>query len=183
MLLRWSLASLVLPALAVVALLAYNFVRFDDPFDFGYATENVAEKLVDDLRTYGQFHGYYLAKNFWAMWLAGPLWNEEARFWEPDPEGMSMLLTTPALIYLGRARRFTPLVAGAWLAFGLLLIPLLLYYNTGWWQFGYRFSLDFIASVMVLLAAAAGERVSWPMRLLILAGVIANAYGVVWWHA
>jgi hypothetical protein len=182
-LLRWSLASLVPPALAVIALFAYNFVRFGNPFDFGYATENVAEKLAGDLHRYGQFHIHYLAKNFWAMWLAGPRWNEEIHFWEPDGEGLSLLLTTPALIYLGRARKFTPLVAGAWLAFGLLLIPLLLYYNTGWWQFGYRFSLDFMAPVMVLLAVAAGERVTGPMRLLILAGVIANLYGVVWWHA
>lgn len=89
------------------------------------------------------------------MWLAGPQWDAEIGFWKPDPEGMSLLFTTPALIYLGRARWLSPLMVGAWVALGLLLIPLLLYYNTGWWQFGYRFSLDFMVPVLVLLAIAA----------------------------
>ena len=93
---------------------------------------------------------------------------------------------TPALIYLARTYRNGRgrilLVLGGWIAFGLLLIPLLLYYNTGWYQFGYRFSLDFMVPVMVLLAIAAGERLSWSMRSLILLGMIVNLYGIVWWH-
>lgn len=179
----WTVATAIPLGLAVGALLAYNWVRFADPLDFGYRTANVAEKLVDDLRTFGQFHVHYLPKNFWAMWLAGPQWDDAINFWLPDPEGMSLLLTTPALIYLGRAPLRNPLALGAWVAWGLLLIPLLLYYNTGWWQFGYRFSLDFMVPVLVLLALAAGRRTSWAMRALILAGVLANLYGVVWWHA
>ena len=63
------------------------------------------------------------------------------------------------------------------------MIPLLLYYNTGWWQFGYRFSLDFMVPVMVLLALAAGKGLSANFRLLISLGVLGNLYGVLWWHA
>lgn len=74
------------------------------------------------------------------------------------------------------------MAAGGWLAFLLLLVPLLLYYNTGWWQFGYRFSLDFMVPVMVLLALAAGKSLSGNYRLLIIAGVLVNLYGVFWWH-
>jgi hypothetical protein len=181
-LLLWVAASAVPILLAVGGLLIYNWVRFADPFEFGYRTANVAEKLVDDLRTYGQFHLHYAPKNFWAMLLAGPQWDDALNFWKPDPEGMSLLLTTPALIYLGRAPMRTPLALAAWVALGLLLIPLLLYYNTGWWQFGYRFSLDFMVPVMVLLALGVKERISLRMRLLILLGIVANLYGVVWWH-
>ncbi len=93
---------------------------------------------------------------------------------------MSVLLTTPALIYLVRARKRSFLVAGAWTALGLLLIPLVTYYNTGSWQFGYRFSLDLMTPVLVLLAVAAGQRVDWAMRILILLGVAVNAWGVYW---
>ena len=97
---------------------------------------------------------------------------------------MSLLLTTPAIIYLARARGRSLLVWGGWIALLLLMIPLLLYYNTGWWQFGYRFSLDFMVPVVVLLAVAMGKsnRMSWSMRLLILAGIVVNAYGLYWWH-
>ncbi|HRW03804.1 MAG TPA: hypothetical protein P5121_01840 [Caldilineaceae bacterium] len=180
--LLWAVRSAIPMVIALTLLLLYNYARFDDPLNFGYRTENVAATLAPKLQTYGQFNVHYLPKNVWAMWLAGPQWNEEINFWVPNPEGMSLLLTTPALIYLGRARARTPLAIGAWLSLILLMIPLLLYYNTGWWQFGYRFSLDFMLPVMVLLALATPPRMSWAMRLLIVAGVVVNAYGVYWWH-
>lgn len=181
-LIGWSVRSAVPIALAVGILLIYNAARFGHPLDFGYLNENVAEALAPNLQTYGQFNLRYLPKNVWAMWLAGPQWQADHNFWRPDPEGMSLLLTTPALIYLVRARGRSLLIAGGWVALLLLMIPLLLYYNTGWWQFGYRFSLDFMIPVVVLLAVAGGIRFSWPMRLLILAGIVVNAYGLYWWH-
>jgi hypothetical protein len=179
---RWAMGSAVPIVLVIGALLLYNWARFGDLFDFGYLTENVADQLAPNLHRYGQFNLHYLPKNFWAMWLAGPQWDPDLNFWQPDPEGMSLFLTTPALIYLARARHRSWLVVGGWVAFGLLLIPLLLYYNTGWWQFGYRFSLDFMTPVMVLLALAAQTRITWSMRTLILAGILVNLYGVLWWH-
>jgi hypothetical protein len=180
---KWALLSVIPLLLALAGLLGYTALRFGNPLDFGYLTENIAEELATKLHVYGQFHWHHVPENFWAMWLAGPQWDVKRNIWRPDPDGMSLLLTTPALIYLVCARPRNPLVLGGWIAFGLLLIPLLLYYNTGWWQFGYRFSLDFMVPVMVLLAVAAGERVSKHMRLLILAGVLVNLYGVVWWHS
>ncbi|CAN5511452.1 hypothetical protein BH10CHL1_BH10CHL1_42400 [soil metagenome] len=181
-LIRWAIASAIPPLVAIAALLLYNKARFGNPLDFGYLTENVADRLKELLDTYGQFNLHYVAKNFWAMWLAGPQWDAKLNFWVPDGQGMSLLLTTPALIYLVRARRPSALTISAWVAVVTLLVPLLLYYNTGWYQFGYRFSLDFMTPVMVLLAIAAGERTTWSLRALILVGVVVNLYGVIWWY-
>ena len=50
----------------------------------------------------------------------------------------------------------------------------------GWWPFGYRFSLDFMVPVVTLLSLGAEQGVGRPMRLLILLGVLVNAWGV-WW--
>ena len=68
------------------------------------------------------------------------------------------------------------------LALILLLIPLLTYYNTGWWQFGYRLSLDFMPVVILLLALNVTERLGLKIWILIFLGVIINALGV-WWFA
>jgi len=181
-LVQWSVKSIIPLVLTLVGLLLYNQARFGNLFDFGYLTENVAEELRPNLQRYGQFHLHYVPKNLWAMWLAGPQWDPEINFWKPDAQGMSLLLTTPPLLYLARARQRSWLVVGGWLAVFLLLIPLLLYYNTGWGQFGYRFSLDFMTPVMVLLALAARTRVSGAWRVLIGLGVVVNLYGVLWWH-
>jgi hypothetical protein len=176
----WAILSLAPLVLSGALLLGYNYARFDNALDFGYLRQNVAPELVADLHMYGQFNLHYVPHNLWAMLLAGPHWDAAKNQIVPTIDGMSLLLTTPALVYLLEARQRSALVLGAWLAFGLLLIPLVSYYNTGWWQFGYRFSLDFMTPVFVLLAVGAGARVGWKMRLLILLGVLVNAWGV-WW--
>ena len=177
---RWGILGLAPLVLSGLLLLGYNHVRFQNALDFGYLQENVASELAGDLHQYGQFSLHYVPHNLWAMWLAGPDWDAKAGRIAPNVDGMSLLLTTPALLYVLGARKRSILGAGAWVAFGALLIPLLSYYNTGWWQFGYRFSLDFMTPVMVLLAIGSGSRVGWKLRLLILIGVIVNAWGV-WW--
>jgi len=41
--------------------------------------------------------------------------------------------------------------------------------------------LDFIVPVMMLMGMAAGKRVSWLMRVLILVGVGMSVIGISWW--
>jgi len=182
-LLAWAWRSAVPLGVSIAGLAAYNYARFDNPFDFGYAKQNVSAEVRGDLAR-GQFHPYHVPRNLHTLLFGGPRWNTDEILPVPDDRGMGVLLTTPALFYLVRVwrRRREPFVGGAWLATGLLLIPILLYYNTGWRQFGYRFSLDFMIPLIVLLAVAAGRRVTWPMRSLILLGVLINAWGVVWWY-
>ncbi len=180
--LRWGMQAALPVLLVAAALLAYNQARFGSPLDFGYENAVVNPRLQADLDTYGQFHPHYILRNLRAMLFSLPVWDAEARRLVPDGDGLSLLITTPALIYLVWARKRTPLVAGAWAALTLLVVPLLLYYNTGWWQFGYRFSLDFMIPVMVLLASAMRSPLSLLARGLILAGVLVNLYGLVWWH-
>jgi hypothetical protein len=179
-LVRWTLCAAVPLVGAVAALLWYNWVRFANPLDFGYLTENVAQKLADDLRRYGQFNLYYVSRNLRAMLLALPVWNAKQGMLLPNGEGLSLLITTPALVYLVLARRADAVTVGAWVAVVALLLPLLTYYNTGWYQFGYRFSLDFIIPLVVLLALGVRERVPGLMRALIGVGVLVNAWGVTW---
>ena len=186
-LITWAWLSTAPLAISIAGLMSYNYARFHNPFDFGYATQNVSAAVRGDLAR-GQFHIYHVPRNLHTMLMGPPEWYEPERLphWrlpKPNPWGMSIFLTTPALFYVIRARRRRkPFVRGAWIATGLLLIPLLLYYNTGWRQFGYRFSLDFMIPLMTLLAVAAGRRTTWPMRSLILLGVLINAWGVVWWY-
>jgi hypothetical protein len=188
-LIGWAWRSVVPLAISVVGLASYNYARFGDPLDFGYKTQNVSGIARENLAI-GQFHPHHVLRNLYVMLLGPPRWYEPDKLpapkgWHlpiPDSRGMSIFLTTPALFYLVRARRRELFVYAAWLSVGLLLIPLLLYYTTGWRTFGYRFSLDFMIPVMVLLAVAAGRRVTWPMRGLILVGVLINAWGAIWWN-
>jgi len=177
---RWIWPSVLPLFFAGIGILFYNWLRFGNLLDFGYLTENVAPSLHNDLMRYGQFNVSYLTRNLWTLFLAPPLWNVQSFTFLPDSMGMSLFITTPALVFLVKARQRSPVVLGAWLSVILLLIPLLLYYNTGWFQFGYRFSLDFMVPIMVLLAFAVQERIQIGMQVLILISVAINAWGTRW---
>ncbi len=140
---------------------------------------NVGAYLKPDLHSYGQFNVHYFFRNIQSMLFAVPIWNSNCGFWS-TPRGLSIFITTPALVYLYRAWKHQPWVWGAWTSVALLLIPLLFYFNTGNEILGYRFLMDLIIPLMALLALAAGEYVSGAMRLLILGGIIVNYLGLLW---
>lgn len=166
--------------LAISGLLWYNFIRFDSPFDFGYQTMNVGDYLKPDLAAYGQFSTHYIMDNLTTIFFSLPRLNPSCRFPAPDGNGMSIFITTPALIFLYQARGKSLWVWSAWLSVLLLILPLLLYFNNGSFQFGFRFLMDLIVPLLCLLAFGAGQRLSSGMRLLILAGVLVNYYGLLW---
>ncbi len=141
---------------------------------------NVGDYLKPALAAYGQFNFHFVMNNLTTMFFALPRWNPSCGFPAPDGNGMSILITTPALIFLYKARGKSLWVWFAWLSVLLLMLPLLLYFNNGSFQFGFRFLMDLIVPLLCLLAFGAGQRLSFGMRLLILVGVLVNYYGLLW---
>jgi hypothetical protein len=129
----------------------------------------------------GVFSLVHLPMNLeYLLWHLGQA-TDTFPWFKPDGLGMSILLTSPGLLLAVRAdwRRRETIALG--LTALLVLIPSLLYYGGGWWQFGYRYALDSIPFVMALCAmAAARHGISWRWRALILLGVAVNLYGVYW---
>ena len=87
----------------------------------------------------------------------------EFPWFRPDGLGLSVLITSPGLLYAVRADwrdRRAWWLAGAAL---FVLIPSLLYYGGGWLQFGYRYFLDSVPFVIALCGLGRGP--SRPDRL------------------
>src|SRR2546423_15623661 len=92
---------------------------------------------------------------------------------------MSLFVTPPPWILLffpkERPRLWVPL----WLTTAAVAIPGFFYQNTGYYQFGYRFSLDY-TPYLVLLLAIGGRALAGPFSVLPLAflpGITCRAPG------
>ncbi|MEJ5201500.1 MAG: hypothetical protein WHV66_04635 [Anaerolineales bacterium] len=177
----WSVKCALPMIIAVGGLLLYNLARFDNLFDFGYLTENVAGFMAEDLKQYGTFHPHFILRNLKVMLFNLPRWDDDCNSIAPSVEGMSMFITTPAFIYLFRRFQRKPWFIGAWVAVGMIVGSLMLSYNTGAWQFGYKYTLDFLIPMMSILAVSVGNRVPNTMKILILTSVAINWLGVLWW--
>jgi hypothetical protein len=166
----------VLPSIAFFFL--YNQLRFDDPLESGYALATLPPWL-EEVRQKGLFSLAHVPMNLDYLFLHLPSFDPtEFPFFKPDGLGMSVLLTTPGLLFAVRADWRRPL---PWLLLGaaiVVLIPTLLYYGGGWLQYGYRYFLDSIPFLWAICALAAVYRgsVSWPWRAVIAVGLVVMAF-------
>jgi hypothetical protein len=178
---QWSLKTIPPIALAISGLLFYNYIRFDNFLDFGYATINGDPDVVHNVQTWGTFSPHFIWTNLQVMLFKLP-WIHLGSQWpiEPSSIGMSIFLTTPPLIYLFRRYPKQWWIIGAWVAVFFNVVLLILYHNTGSQQFGYRYILDFLVPLIALLAVRLGKKIPWHFILLVLASVVINLYGANW---
>jgi len=146
----------------IAGLLYYNFIRFNDWLYFGYVTISSAEWLMEAVRTYGMFNVHFVPENFYAMFVKLPRiqLSDGCFYFSPTREGISILATTPAIIYIFRRFKLNWWTVGAWTSIILSIGLLLFYHNTGSWQLGYRYLLDFILPVLLLIGLGIGKRPS-----------------------
>jgi hypothetical protein len=74
------------------------------------------------------------------------------------------------------------LVAACWAAIIPICLELFYYAATGWSQFGYRYGLDFTPFLWLLVARFVGEDMKWWVKALIVAGIIVNLAGVLFFY-
>ena len=178
---QWIAKTLPFIGLAIIGLLFYNYLRFEDFFDFGYVTVNAGPEIVYNVQTWGTFSTHFMPINLQVMLFTLPFWNPSGRWLiEPSATGMSIFLTTPALIYIFRRYSKDWWIIGSWSAVFLTVSLLSLYHNTGAHQFGYRYILDFLVPLMVLLAVGFKKRIPWHFQLLVIASIAINLYGAHW---
>ncbi len=178
---QWVIFGSVL-AVFLGGMLLYNYARFGSLLDFGYNNMHVDPLVGGGLHKYGQFSIHFLRTNFRFMLLEPPKFLHQFPYVTFNPFGTSIFLTMPALFlaFLGFRRREQRWLAVALLAACILpALLLLLYFNTGWYQFGYRFALDFLPFLFLLAALGMKERPTWIAKLLIILSVLIDVWGYV----
>ena len=177
---RWTVFALALVP-SILFFFAYNQVRFGSPLESGYALATLPDWL-EQQRQIGLFSIRHIPMNIDYFLLHLPRFMTTWPFLRPDGLGMSVLLTSPGLLFALRADWRRPQAWFLAAATILVLIPTLLYYGGGWLQYGYRYFLDSVPFVMALcgLAAVHQGRIGWGWMALIAFGTVVMAFGVYW---
>ena len=195
---RKQLASLLSgPFVALVGTLAYNWLRFRSLTDFGYQHMQVGPNIRSDLLQYGQFHPHFLAKNFFYAFVNLPGFHRHGPFLTFDLNGNSLLFLTPAFFLAPFAVRHLRQAGRNWIVSqaaaltiasalaGLVTLGmLLLYFNTGQIQLGYRFIQDCLPFWLLLVGLGWPSGRGWTIFGMILIGlsVLLNFYGMMWYQ-
>jgi hypothetical protein len=184
---RNTLVMMLGLAIPMTMLLAYNYARFGNALETGYGIDVVGSWELQQARSYGLFSIVHIPRNLHFLILQGPLPYPslesptlEFPFIQPSPMGMSIFLTSPALLLAFRTKWSGPLVKACWLAVAFILIPLLTHYATGWIQFGFRYSLDLMLFLVLITSLGFPVTLGNRTRILIMLSVLINLWGTSW---
>jgi hypothetical protein len=177
------------PLLVGMGHLVVNLLRFGSPWEFGYRFMLTPPELREAWSTYGALNIHFLATNLRTLFVQPPVWVVDSAgervfpYLVSDPHGMGLLFVTPAfvavLLGLGGAWRARHLVLACWLSLILVTIPSLLYFNTGWVQWGGRYLLD-AWPLWILLAALGLSRIDRRTAIvLVILSILSNVWGAI----
>ncbi len=176
----WTKLILGLAPIAVGVAL-YNELRFDSPFEFGYGLITSLDGqsvLSESWYTNGIVSLSYLPRGLYSMLLRTFEFRNDFPWLVPTWAGQSILVTTPALLWILRSAWRDPFVRVLAGTSVLVMIPNLLHGNPGYAQFGYRFILDALPLLWLLLGLVVARTglTRW-LTVALAAGCAVFAYG------
>lgn len=164
--------------------LLYNYLRFGNPMDPGYAYILYNGVLRDRVNTYGVFSVRYFFFNVYSFFIKG--FNIEFKgtgllnIKDMDLWGTSILASSPFLVSSLRARWSRPMVIAAWVTIIGILLPTLFYHNNGYHQVNtMRFSLDFLPLLFVLAVLGLKEFPSWLWKGAVGYAIFLNLFSFI----
>ncbi len=161
--------------IAVVAM-AHNAARFDALTEFGHSYLRVRQQA--QIEEQGLFDWSYLSRNLAALTALLPALSTESPYVTISGHGVALWMTTPLFVFLLWPKARGALHMSLWVTVVCVALPSLLYQNSGWVQFGQRFSLDYTPFLFALLAI--GQRpFRWPAKTLVAAAIAINLYGAI----
>lgn len=158
----------------------HNHARFGSATEMGYGKMSVDAALAAERDAHGAFDWNHVRKNVRTLILKPPKLIDAPPFLISDGAGMGLFWCTPAFLYIFFARRVKPLTAACCLGVIAVAVPNLMYFNTGWVQWGCRFFLDFHPFLLVLTALAVGRRPSGLFHFAVAASILSNLAAVAY---
>lgn len=166
-----------LPLLALIGVyMLLNKLRFDDWRDPGYQYLQI--RWQARIQRWGLFNYHYLSRNLAVVLALLPWTTRAAPFVQISRHGLALWFTSPNYLELLRPARTHALAWSFGLTAAVIATVDLLYQNSGWVQFGYRFSNDY-ALFLIAVLAITGRKVgrTWLVVLAIAIGI--NLFGAL----
>jgi hypothetical protein len=139
-------------------LLSYNFIRFGNPFEQGYKYQ-IIDGGTKKARDYGLVSLKHIPGNLYYFLVAPPeqvLTDGQSKvlrfpFITYSDWGMGILFTSCFMLAILFVNIKNKINRNLLIASSAIAIPVFMYYGIGFRQFGYRYSLDFLPYLFLLV--------------------------------
>lgn len=180
-----KIATLMIPVMiSGVIFISYNYLRFGNIFEQGYSYQKI-EGATKKAREYGLVSFKHVPGNLYYFAIASPkpiLNDGQSRvlkfpYFTYDDWGMGILFTSGYMLSLFFTNFKNKLNRNLLIAALITAIPLFLYYGIGFRQYGYRYSLDFLPYMFLILMNSYREKgLSNKIKIAIVFSIFLNTY-------
>jgi hypothetical protein len=164
-----------------------NWTRFHNPSPNAFGHQYLTVAWQQRMAKWGLFGYHYFPKNLGIMLSSLPWFPPKAILNQPgvplfqvNEHGLALWFTSPFYFWLlwprNSGRGF--LHSGLWLAALGPIVFDLLYQNSGWRQFGYRFSNDY-APILFVLLAIGGRSLGTMFKVAAAWALAVNTWGAI----
>ncbi len=174
-----GLAAMAVPVLVAGCIaMAMNEARFGRPTEFGHRFLMINWR--GRIERWGLFSYHYLGKNLAVFFGSLPWLTAREPHVIISRHGLALWFTTPALLLaLWPKRALDARMRAMYAAVAAVALLDLMYQNSGWVQFGYRFATDYLV-VLIALIALGGRKLRGPGFVIALIFAIAvNLFGAI----
>jgi hypothetical protein len=169
----------IVVALSIQA--AYNAARFGSVWNDGLAIQIQTTGdpvLRERYLAHGMFDLRYFADNLRVYFANFRLPRDASGRLTYDPAGQSLFLVTPPILFAFLAwRKRTPFTGALVLGVAPFLVALLLYFASGYAQFGNRYLLEAMPFLLLLAATGMGPHVGFTAYAAIVLAIAVNTFG------
>lgn len=157
----------------------YNYARFGSVFETGINYQRAATRYLGDYNKYGPINWHYIPHNFYTNFLRPPFMANRDGY--DFFEGFSIFIASPVFLWIFRrgiqrnARYYYCAFAGTSL---ILVCFLMLFFGTGWAQYGARYFLDVTPFWIALIGLQLGTMDPRARTLLMIAALISTASSI-----
>lgn len=168
--------------------LGYDWMRFGSFFETGYVeiyknyiSSNYPYTILQLWNSKTSYFGYMDARNIplhlFTFLIMPPVITNVLNI-SPSPYGMGIIFISPLLFLIFKPYTKSKTLRN--LFFGATAIATIdfLHYMQGWVQFGYRFLLDFLPLLLIILAIK--FKPTKILIVLLIISILVNTWGVIW---
>lgn len=154
----------------------YNYLRFGTIEDITYRLLPVFEEpWYKD----GLFDIKNIPIHLTEVFTALPKFINEPPYIIPSLNVMALWFVTPALLLIPFANFKNKLVIASLITIIIMSLPGLMHGSNGFSQFGFRFALDYMPFLLILVGSGLERYFTWWSKSLIILSILINLWGVI----
>lgn len=173
--------------ISILLILAYNYLRFKDPFEMGLKYQKGSPRNEIPFKNNKIFSIDYIPYNFTYYFLNHLNVSSVKPFAHVNTEGNSVFSVYPVVFLLFflfqkkyiKNKRYSLFLGLSFLIIFINLFFLMMYFATGWNQFGSRYFLDVVPLLYLLILFVLNDIPIVVLSIILLYGVSINFLGTL----